>query len=70
MVFKNQILGFAQQHLLRRVLFGAFCVVTLLFAGCGQKGPLFLPTVPVAATLPAAPAATATLPATPASAAR
>ncbi|HUW53431.1 MAG TPA: lipoprotein [Rhodanobacter sp.] len=46
----------------RSLLLLLFCLMATVLAGCGQKGPLVLPTRP-------APTATATTPAAPASAA-
>ncbi|MDE2309187.1 MAG: lipoprotein [Xanthomonadaceae bacterium] len=43
----------------RSLLLLPFCLMATLLAGCGQKGPLVLPTRPAAATAPAAPAAAA-----------
>jgi len=78
MVSSAQILGRRRNPALRHGL-AAIVAGTALLAGCGQKGPLYLPVppkVPAAArpaqpasTLPEAPA-TATTPALPASAAR
>jgi len=46
----------------RSLLLLPFCLMATVLAGCGQKGPLVLPTRP-------APTTTATAPAAPASAA-
>ncbi|KAF3998805.1 lipoprotein [Glaciimonas immobilis] len=35
-------------------MFGCTLVFSLFLAGCGQKGPLFMPTVPPLAPLPTA----------------
>ncbi|WP_341907410.1 lipoprotein [Polaromonas sp. YR568] len=64
MLFSAQILGLLRLQTRRHGL-AAFVVGALALAGCGQKGPLFLPTppkAPAAASLPApsaAPAASA-----------
>jgi predicted small lipoprotein YifL len=72
MIFQNQILGFVQLTFRRYGLLGATCCASLMVAGCGQKGPLFLPTVPIARSVPAASTNQQTLvsPELPASAAR
>ncbi|WP_329741932.1 LPS translocon maturation chaperone LptM [Dyella sp. A6] len=48
----------------RSVLLLPFCLATAALAGCGNKGPLYLPTRPA----PAAPAVTSSAPAAAASA--
>jgi predicted small lipoprotein YifL len=53
----------------RSLLLLPFCLATVALAGCGNKGPLYLPARPAPATTAPVPASTATLaaPAAPAS---
>ncbi|TAM63771.1 MAG: sugar transporter [Rhodanobacter sp.] len=44
----------------RSLLLLPFCLLATVLAGCGQKGPLVLPTRPAPTTTAATPAAAAT----------
>ncbi|MFM9900535.1 MAG: LPS translocon maturation chaperone LptM [Polaromonas sp.] len=72
MIFQNQILDFVRCPPLRCGLFAVACSVSALAAGCGQKGPLFLPEAPTMQHLPAAATGleSVTRPVSPASAAK